>query len=80
MFEDLPLKLSPVYETRTISAPIALHDGLCALGHGTDLVGGRGSVRLEWLPHPHLAFRWFPSDTDSSFRIALGPIDLELAI
>ena len=77
MFEDLPLRLSPVYETRTISAPIVLHEGPCALGHSTSSLAGNASVSLEWLPYPRLAFRWFPSTQDHSLRIAPGPTGVE---
>ena len=79
MFEDLPQRLSPIYQTKTISAPIVLHEGPCTLTQGTSCLVGNGLVSLEWLPHPRLVFRCFPSNTDSgSRRIAPGRIELKL--
>jgi hypothetical protein len=78
MFEDLPAKLAPAYETGAANAPILLHEGPCALLQNTSRLNGMASIRLEWLPHPRLAVRFYPSDRSVGAKISLGPAKLDV--
>lgn len=78
MFEELPIKLEPVYVTKTANARIGLHQGSCVLRQGGSEIQGVVSIGLEWLPTPRIAISFRPSDLEAMKRVSLGPADLEL--
>lgn len=56
--ETMPVELEPVYLTKSVNAPVCLYEGSMTLDTDGQVEEGRGSVRLDWLPVPRIAFRW----------------------
>ncbi|MGA8221780.1 MAG: hypothetical protein WB780_09010 [Candidatus Acidiferrales bacterium] len=78
MFEQLPIELSPEYNTPEIDEPIILYEGEIEIVQDGKSWRGTGAIRFEWLPFSRVAMRFRPSELNAQIELKTSKLRIRM--